>query len=284
MEKSEDVIDLTNTDDDESTEDNNHDLSDELALVTGEQRIIKKPKIINESVVCQDVIDDMEKLVSEGDMRGMLGIKTGREFEMKWVIECEDGEEKMEWYGAKVVNAETGKTHRFRPDSTSDDGDEDGNEDGDEYVESPVVQVKCMDDDELHDVVFISPHEVFHIEFNFIMAWRDPGDEWDESDDEDNNTDVSFEYSNDGELKELAIRVVSEMFVNTLEKYSKRYEQLSVMAKNNLGCEILRFKEVLTNKIIDYFKTLERDGTRVTIPKEAIGPLFDDALKEMENN
>lgn len=282
IEKS-DVVDLTTIDDGDMVDDNNKELSQELALVTQEQRVIKKPKIINEPVVDQDVMDDMEKLVTEGDMRGMLGLKKGKEIEMKWTIEYDDGEEEMKWYGAKIVNVDTGKTHRFRPEPETDDEDDD--EDDDEHVDAPVVQVQCHDDQEIHDVVFITPHEVFHIEYNFIMAWREPGDDWDESDEsEDESEDVSFEYANDGELKELASRVVSEMFVNTLEKFRERYEKLSVIAKNNLGCEILRFKQVLTEKIIGYFKSNERDGVRVTMSKDAIGPLFDDALKEMENN
>lgn len=285
--------DLTKIDDDAMDDDNNPELSKELVLVTNEQRITKKPKIINEPVVDQDVMNDMEKLVSEGDMRGMLGIKNGKEFEVKWTVEYDDGVEEYKWYKAKVVQAETGQTHRFRPEpdseSESDDDEESeeelsGEESEEEMVDAPVVKIKSLDDNEVHEVVFLTPHEIFHIEYNYIMAWREVGDDWDESDDESSDVEVHFEYENDTELKDLAGKLVSEMFVNTLEKFRDRYEKLSVIARNNLGCEILRFKQVLTDKIVSYFKSNEKQGYRVTMPKDAIEPLFDDALKEMENN
>lgn len=285
-------IGLTEIVDNENEQDNNPELSKELLLVTNENRVVKKAKIINEPVVDQDIVDDMEKVVSEGDMRGMLGVTYGKEFEMKWVLEYDDGTEECKWFKAVVVKVDTGKTHRFRPEPESDEESEEDeseeeneeeSEEDDQWVDAPVVQVKCQDDKKIHEVVFISPHEIYHIEHGYIMAWREIGDDWDE-DDSDDEMDVSFEYSNDTELKDLAGRLVSEMFVNTLEKFRDRYEKLSVIARNNLGCEILRFKQVLTDKIVNYFKQNERQGYRVTMAKTAIEPLFDDALKEMENN
>ena len=62
MKRSAKEIDLTEeTEIDENTTDNNEKLSEELALTTSEHRVCKKPKIINEPVVEQDIIDDMVK-------------------------------------------------------------------------------------------------------------------------------------------------------------------------------------------------------------------------------
>lgn len=227
----------------------NEDLKRQLVAVTGESRVSKKQRVLNEPVVDQDDIDDLEAL-TRGDPRGALGVKDGFAVEIKWKIEYEEPtpHHVFKWYPATVLKAETGETHRFRDEVNTS-----------EYVDSPVVTIRCDDDEEEGEYVFISPHEIYSREYDCILLWRKKGDPWDmevdESEEDPNGESIDL---TDGNVGEQVDRIVSSMMVDILSKYKDRFDQFSQVTQVNFGRETLKFKKVLSGKITEWFERKQK--------------------------
>lgn len=228
----------------------NKELHQQLVVATGEHRVVKKRRILNEPVVDQDDIDDMEAL-ARGDPRGALGIKDGFAMEIKWKIEYEEPHPHFiyKWYPAVVTKAETGETHRFRDEVNTN-----------EYVDSPVVTIKCQEDDEEGPYVFITPHEIYSEEHDCILLWRKKGDPWDmevdEAEEDPNGESIDL---NEGNIEQQVERIVSTMMVDVLSKYTDRFEKFSQVTQMDFGRETLRFKDVLTKKITAWFEARHKE-------------------------
>lgn len=226
-------------------ENTNDALKRQLVAVTGESRVSKKRRVLNEPVVDQDDIDDLEAL-TRGDPRGALGVKDGFAMEIKWKIEYEEPtpHHVFKWYPATVLKAETGETHRFRDEVNTA-----------EYVDSPVVTIWCEDDEEEGEYVFISPHEIYSREYDCILLWRKKDDPWDmevdESEEDPNGESIDL---TDGNVGEQVDRIVSSMMVDILTKYKDRFDSFSQVTQVNFGRETLKFKKVLSGKITEWFE------------------------------
>ena len=263
----------------ETNEDNNPELSNELSLMTKEQRINKRPKILNEPIVDQDIVDDMEDLVSKADLRNMVGLKNEMEIEIKWNIEYEDDTPSHDsWLKGKIVKLETGETHRFIDEENTDD-----------FEDVTIVNVLCEGPSEpptLEKLCFISKHEVYNTEYDSILLWRHIGDTYDETsddDDDDNVDDIVFEYTDETGLMKIAETICTNIFVNTLEKFKEKFEALPFLAQRDLETEIVRFKQVLVEKVCGFFRKNQKVGHSVVLKREDISPLFDEALNELQN-
>ncbi len=226
----------------------NDDLKCQLVEVTGERRLSKKRRVLNEPVVDQDDIDDLEAL-TRGDPRGALGVKDGFPMEIKWKIEYEEPTPHyvFKWFPATVLRAETGETHRFRDEVNTN-----------EYIDSPVVTIRCEDDEEEGEYVFISPHEIYSREYDCILLWRTRGDPWDievdEAEEDPNGESIDLTEDISSQVE----RIVSTMMVDILSKYKDRFDKFSQVTQVNFGRETLKFKEVLTGKITAWFESKQK--------------------------
>lgn len=272
-----------NHDDDISDDvtDKNPELSQQLALVTGEQRVSKKPKIINEPIVDQDHVDCMEDVVSRADMRKKLGLFNGKRIEIKWNMEYEDETQNhTQWFDAVITNIETGKTHRFVDDK-----------DPDNSVDAPVITVLSEDETEADALVFFKPHELYHIGFDSVLLWRNKGDDYDEdTDDEDTDDDSDEEtdeykivYNNDEELEACVLGIVTSAVMNVCEANREQYNALSIEYQQEVGKTVLKAREVMVEKLTKYFKENTVMGNQCILKNEDFNKLYTETIEEITN-
>lgn len=257
--------------------DQNPELSKQLSLITGEQRLAKKPKIMNEPVVDQDHVDGMEDVVTKADMRKGLGLYEGKHIEIKWNMEYEDESlNHTQWFDAVITKIETGKTHRFVDD-----------EDPDNSVDAPVVYVLSEDETVADELVFFKPHELYHIGYDSVLLWRNAGDDYDEDSDEDSDDEDTEEfkivYNNDEELEACVRGIVTSAVMNVCEANREKYNTLSVEYQHEVGKTVLRAREIMVEKLTKYFKENTVQGNQCILKNTDFNQLYTETIEEITN-
>jgi hypothetical protein len=241
--------------------------SDEIECDDETSQIAKKPKILDEDHVEDQVMDSLYD-AGVGDLRKLLKIDDGKKIQVKWTLEFSDDtsdseaevEIESKWLNAVVTKAETGKTHRFV--------DEDDEED---FEDVPVVEI-TYDEDGYDDeeevgpkrVCFVGDHLLYDLEHDAVLHWRCEGDDFDdeitEVVDEQNgatyfktNNHYHFTAGNEEEIKNTVAKIFPDLFVDILGKYRTEFNNLPFNTQRNWSALILLLKDRLVEKVSTYF-------------------------------
>lgn len=256
---------------------------DVLDLVSqkSNSKVAKKDRIINEEHVDQDIVDAMIDVTDRADLRKILNIENERELEFRWYLEYDEDDENDSgnyWLDAVVTNSDTGRNHKF-----IDEDDED------EFTYAPIVEIKYTsgpDKDDTKEICFLSDHLVYDVEEDCVILWRNKGDDFDDSEDEDENdvkTEFLFMFSDHDQLEKAVNDFVPKIFINVLKNFKTQYEMLPFNVRREWDAHIVIMKDLIVKKIIEFFKNGSKDkpGTILTLGQKDITKIIDECMEEI---
>lgn len=237
--------------------------------------------VMNEPVVEQDVIGDMEKVVNDGDLRNLVGLKPCSVIELKWSYEHEGKDDEVKWELATIHKYDTGRTHRVY-----DVDDEENRNDDTEFQDIPVVSIHYESDkDVYHDICIIGDHLVLDVTTGNVLSWRFYGDTYDSGDEEEEVGDgdtVLMVCENNDDLKRQIDELVPKIFINVLEKYRSHVNGMSHEAIAFFTSATLEFKAQLSENIYKFFTEngTMKDGSVMCLAREDIDTIIKKCLEE----
>lgn len=223
-----------------------------LATVSQHGTHLAKPAILNEAIIEPETLNDMEAIVQNGDLRKILGIKPTTVMEVKWCYEFEeeDKEDEYKWELATIHEYDTDRTHRVYNCDDEEDKDDDT-----EYQDVPIVTIHYGNEKAVyHDICFLGDHAIYDIATGIPLPWRVFGDDYEEGDsDNDDNESVMLVCENEDDLRRQINEFVPSMFINILQKYTERVNDLPEEAAAMFTEHTLSFKKILCDKIFEHF-------------------------------
>lgn len=159
-----------------------------------------------------------------------------------------------EWVNVTIQDNDTGTIKTFVVD--------------DNITNAPVVTIKNNSTGDTNGICFINDHIIFDIAQMVMVPWRHVDEE------------LLVVYSDTSELEKMVTDFVSNIFVDLLQKYRHEYELLPFKTRREWDIQILYIKEVIENKIVDFFKVAieETPNTVVTLGKEEIEQILEECI------
>jgi hypothetical protein len=241
--------------------------------------------VLNEHVIEEHVLTDMEQIVQKGDLRKLVGLKPSSIIEIKWSYEFEEDDkaDEVKWELATIHEYTTGRTHRvYDVDEKEDKTDET------DFEDIPIVSIHYTEEsDEYHDICIIGDHLILDVERDCLVPWRYHGDTYDDDDDDSNgngDTVLMMCESND-DLRRQIDELIPKMFINILEKYRSRVDNMSPESIEVFTQSTLGFKKLLADQIFKFFTdgNTVKDGTVMCLARDDVDTIIQNCLDECNN-
>lgn len=238
--------------------------------------------VIDEEPVEHEVFQKLESAAC-ADFRGIFGIKDGISIE----IEYETGK----WTPAIIDKAETGVTHRFYDEDRDSDDDEAYNQSpGSEvdFVDTPVVNIFRHNERAPVGICFVNRCLIYDTDKREIYHWKMFGDPWDG--DEDNDSEDAppkvLAFNDMDGLRQQVNEFVPEVFVNVLKSNEEFFNQLPPHVQQIMTEEIVKIKDTITEKIIQFFTDRGSlvPGTVIVMDEHSLKKICDETIEEIYRN
>lgn len=250
------------------------------------------------------MVESIEQNYSMADFRKRLKLTPDTKFQIKFYLEDENV---YKWFNCKIVEFETGETHKFY----ENEGDED-------FQECPIFVIED-EDGEQRNICFLSDQLVYSCDYDFVNVWRKAGSKFDmsekamkallgeESDDDDDDEDYEdsgredteydeeddwidsfdFEFSSEKDIYNNMFKLTGAIYTRVLKEHGHKLKHLKHKELKDYETAYLLLREEQTKLLTEYFvnqtKVNEKDVPTVKDLSISRDQIFDIMQKAYAN-